>query len=80
MDISALLKLSGAMTKFSLNHPKFPEFLKAAKAKGITEGMMIDIQLTYPDGTCLKSGIKVKSGDVELLNSLTDTMNTSRDQ
>lgn len=75
MDISSLLKLTGAWTKFTANHPKFPAFLKAARTKGITEGMTVDIILTYPDGTTLKSGLRLKSGDVEILNSLTENVN-----
>lgn len=72
MDISALLKLRSAWSTFTANHPRFPGFISAVKNKGIAEGMMIEIAVTYPDGTSMKSGIKVKQSDLELLGTLAD--------
>ena len=70
MDIGAIMRIKSAWDTFSSNHPKFQPFLKAVKDKGITEGMMIDITVHYPDGSSLKSGIKVRQSDLELLNTL----------
>ena len=70
MDIGTLMKLSGAWNTFKSNHPKFPGFLKAVKDRGLAEGMTIDICCTYPDGSTLKSGIRVHQSDIELMESL----------
>ena len=70
MDIGALLKLKSAWDTFTSNHPKFTPFLKAVRDRGICEGATIDIAVHYPDGSSLKSGIKVKQSDVELLETL----------
>lgn len=72
MDINSLLKLRSAWSTFTANHPKFPDFLSAVKNKGITEGMMIEIAVNYPDGTSMKSGIRVRQSDLELLGTLSN--------
>ena len=72
MDFNSLLRLKSAWDSFTANHPKFPAFLQAVKAKGLTENMTIDITVTYPDGNTLRSGLKVKESDIALLNSLAD--------
>ena len=38
MDINSLLTLRQAWHSFRQNHPKFPDFLKAVKAKGAVPG------------------------------------------
>ena len=72
MDIGSLMKLGSAWNTFKSNHPRFPSFLAAIKDKGISEGMTIDITVNYPDGTSLKSGIKVRQSDLDLLGTLSD--------
>ena len=70
MDFGAVLKLRNAWQTFTANHPKFPEFLQAVKSHGPCEGMMIDISVTYPNGENLRSGIKVRESDLELIRML----------
>lgn len=74
MDIGALLKLKSAWDTFSSNHPKFQPFLNAVRDKGIVEGTMIDIAVHYPDGSSLKSGIKVRQSDLELLDTVSSLL------
>ena len=74
MDINSLLSLRQAWHSFRQNHPKFPDFLKAVKKRGITEGTEILICVTYPDGQNLKAGLKLKQSDIELLDSLGQLM------
>ena len=68
MDFNSLLVLKQAWDTFRHNHPKFPDFLKAVKKRGITEGTEILICVTYPDG------LKLKQSDIELLDSLGQLM------
>ena len=50
MDINSLLSLRQAWHSFRQNHPKFPDFLRAVKAKGAVPGAEITITVSYPDG------------------------------
>ena len=70
MNLDSILKVKSAWEKFCENHPKFPVFLNDAKGKGIPAGTMIEITLRYSDGSELKSGIKIKQSDIELLDVL----------
>ena len=74
MDFNSLLVLKQAWDAFRHNHPKFPDFLKAVKKRGICEGTEILICVTYPDGQNLKAGLKLKQSDLELLDSLGQLM------
>lgn len=74
MDFNSLLTLKQAWDTFRHNHPKFPDFLKAVKKRGITEGTEVLISVTYPDGQNLKAGLKLKQSDIELLDSLGQLM------
>ena len=55
MDINSLLSLRQAWHSFRQNHPKFPDFLRAVKAKGAVPGAEITITVSYPDGETLKA-------------------------
>ncbi len=70
MDISTLLQLRGMWKSFCVNHPKFPDFLRAVKSRGAVEGQEIAFSVTYPDGQTLKAGIRLKGSDVELVSSV----------
>ena len=74
MDFNSLLALKQAWDTFRHNHPKFPDFLRAVKKRGITEGTEVLISVTYPDGQNLKAGLKLKQSDIELLDSLGQLM------
>ena len=70
MDISSLLKLKSAWNTFSENHPRFPDFLRDVKKRGISVGTEVTITVSYPDGEKLKAGLKLTESDMELLKSL----------
>lgn len=74
MDFNSMLLLKQSWDTFKRNHPKFPDFLKAVKKRGICEGTEVLISVTYPDGQNLKAGLKLKQSDIELLNSLGQLM------
>jgi len=70
MDMNMLIKLKGAWDTFTMNHPKFPMFLKAMKSTGIKEGSVIAVSITDPDGKCIDTNIKVTASDLELFETL----------
>lgn len=68
MDIRTIAKLKQAWDSFTMNYPKFPEFLRAVKSRGVRAGMEVSITVTYPDGEELRSGLRIKPSDVELFD------------
>ena len=70
MDISSLLKLKSAWNTFTENHPRFPDFLRDVKSRGLRTGMELTITVTYPGGENLKAGLKLTDSDLELLRTL----------
>ena len=70
MDVGALLALKRAWSSFCSNHPRFPDFLRAVKSRGVTEGMEIKISVTYPDGQTMNAGLRLKQSDLELFNTV----------
>lgn len=71
LGLGDVMKIKGAWDKFTRNHPKFPAFLNAAKAKGVYEGTVIGITITGPEGESLTTNVKVTEEDLELFNTLT---------
>ncbi len=70
MDFSGIMKMKNAWSRFTKNHPKFPQFLNAVHRKGIKEGSIIEIKITDPDGTELCTNIRVTASDIELFDEL----------
>lgn len=74
MNLSAIMQLKSEWDGFKLRHPKFPLFLNAAQQKGITEGTVIDIKITAPDGTELNSNLKIHPEDMEMFRKMKEMM------
>ena len=70
MNLGNLMQLKNSWATFTQNHPKFPDFLKAVKAKGAVPGAEITITVSYPDGETLKAGLKLRESDAQLINNL----------
>ncbi|CCY59014.1 putative uncharacterized protein [Clostridium sp. CAG:632] len=71
---AALFKIKGMWDTFVQNHPKFPMFLNAVKNSGISEGSILEVQITQPDGEVMKTNIKVTQSDLELFEQLKTLM------
>lgn len=65
-----LLKMQGIWKKFQQNHPKFPLFMQAVSQAGLSEGTIIEINVTTADGRNFASNLKIKPEDMELVNEL----------
>lgn len=71
---ATLFKIKGMWDTFVQNHPKFPMFLNAVKNSGISEGSILEVQITQPDGEVMKTNIKVTQSDLELFEQLKTLM------
>lgn len=69
MDIGMMLKLGGLWAKFSKNHPKFPQFVKAVQ-KWFKADTVIDVKITYPDGNVVDSNLKITESDLAIIDEL----------
>ncbi len=70
MDIGNMMKMTMAWNTFQKNHPKFPAFCQAVLNKGVRVDSIIEIAVTTPEGERIETNLKVKQGDLDLLNSL----------
>jgi len=65
-----LFKFKGMWDEFTRNHPKFPAFMAAVKAKGIPTDSIMEISITYPNGEKMATNIKVTDSDREMMSEL----------
>lgn len=66
-----LMKLLSMWNTFKSNHPKFPKFMAAASSPGvITEGTILEMKNTTPDGKNLETNLKITASDLELVQQL----------
>ena len=65
-----LLQIKNAWDRFTAGHPKFPLFLKAIQKQGITEGTILELKVTAPDGRELYSNLELTPEDMELFREL----------
>ncbi len=70
MDLSSMMKGRELWARFVSDHPKFPAFMRAAKRKKYTEGTVIGITITDPDGKVLETNVKLTASDLRLLEEL----------
>lgn len=69
-QIAMLQKLKSGVDRFRANHPKFPMFMKAVSQNALTEGTVIEINVTTPDGKNYCTNVKLNAEDLDLFNSI----------
>ncbi|MDO4267214.1 MAG: hypothetical protein Q4C73_01980 [Eubacteriales bacterium] len=74
MNPMKLLQLKSAWDRFKSHHPRFPRFLSAARQKGISEGTVIAVTITWPDGHELSSNVRLNQDDIALFRELSETV------
>ena len=80
MNISQITRLQALkkhLENFQNNHPKFPAFLGAVYRETLTEGTVIEISATSPDGKNYVTNLKLKEEDLEFFRALQE-LNDSR--
>lgn len=70
MNPASLFKIKGLWEKFTASHPKFPAFIQAASNGMMSEGTIIDVMITAPDGRKISTNVKLKEEDLELFRQL----------
>lgn len=73
-NFQQLFALKNAKSRFEANHPKVKSFMDEVNAREIAAGTEIAVAVRYPDGTELKTGIRVQEGDLELLQMVKGLM------
>lgn len=69
-QIAMLQKFKSSIEQFRRNHPKFPLFVNAVAQDALTEGTVIEITVTSPEGKHYCSNIKLKADDIELMKMI----------
>lgn len=69
-QLALLQQLKSGMDRFRAGHPKFPLFLKAVSQDALTEGTVIEISVTTPEGKNYCSNVKLNSDDMEFIETL----------
>ncbi len=64
-----LLQLKGMLDRFQQNHPKVPQFFRAASGC-IDAGSVIEITLTTSSGKELCTNMRVTEDDLEMIRTL----------
>lgn len=70
MNPRRMLELAKLQQRFKKNHPKVVPFLKAASEKALQEGSVIEISVTTPEGKVMRTNLKVKPEDLEIVEQL----------
>lgn len=67
---ASLFKMKGLLERFDANHPRVKPFLATINNKGITPGTVIEMKVSFEDGTEYKSNVKVTQEDMEMFQEL----------
>lgn len=73
-----LMKIKNSWETFIQNHPRFPLFISALKQSyqdgnpAITEGTVIDLNITMPDGRTMATNVKLTESDLELFREIVE--------
>lgn len=67
-----LLQFKTMWDQFTNRHPKFPLFMTAVTQHGITEGTVIEVSITTPEGKNFTSNLKVTAEDIAAVKDLQD--------
>ena len=69
MNPLALMQIKPKLEKFQQRHPKFIQFFSFA-GKSVTEGSILKISVTDPEGKKIVTSIRVDQEDIELFQQL----------
>ena len=69
---ATLQQMKTHLGKFKARHLKFPLFLDAVSEHALTEGTIVEIAVTTPDGQNYTSNLRLMAEDIELIRSLKD--------
>jgi hypothetical protein len=64
------MKVKEAWDTFSRNHPKFMPFVHAVGREAITDGTIIEIKVTSPQGKEYNTNMKITQSDLDLFEQI----------
>lgn len=70
MNPALIFKLKASWDRFSNNHPKLMPFFGAVNRRGVTEGTIIEISVTTPDGETIATNVKISQDDLALFEEI----------
>ncbi len=73
MNPIAMMQLKPMFENFRDRHPKFVQFFSYA-GKSITEGSLVEITVTDPEGKKIVTNIRVDSEDIALFKRLKEML------
>ena len=74
LNFQALTQLRSAWHTFRGNHPNILPFVRDVLKKGIREDMQLEVIVHYPDGSDMRSGIRLKQNDIALFEALQELL------
>lgn len=74
MDFSAIMKFKGAWDTFNKNHHKFLPFMQAVGREAVTDGTIIEVKVTSPEGKEYNTNMKITQSDLDLFAQLKTMM------
>ena len=75
MNPRRMLEFANLQQKFKKNHPKVFAFLKAASEKALQDGTNKENYVTTPEGKMMRTNLKVKPEDLEIVEQLKQMRN-----
>ncbi len=72
MNPMDLIGLKEQALAFREHHPKFISFLQAVSKRNITEGTVMEVTITTPDGESLSANLKLNASDIRLIHTLSN--------
>ncbi len=66
----ALMKMKERLKLFNTDHPKVRPFFRTLHDKALTEGTILELKATTPDGQEYVSNIRLNANDIETLRIL----------
>lgn len=67
---ASLMRLKGDWEKFISNHPKFPMFMAAVRNADVSEGTVIEVNITTKDGKNLCTNVKLTQSDLAMIEDI----------
>lgn len=69
MNPMVFMQIKGMLDTFKKSHPKVPMFFSAA-VQSISEGSIVEMTITNPDGKKICTNMKVTKDDIQLIQQL----------
>lgn len=67
---ASILQFRKDWGEFEQRHPRFVTFLGAIFKKGISEGSIVEITVTLPDGQKIESNMKISEEDIKFFQNI----------